>query len=80
MLSAPDIVTTALQATFVDNLPDGTSDSAIANQSFYVQSAANKAVASFGKLTDIYEHVVRGAFSTGIHPRGCYWVPHACSL
>lgn len=59
MLSAPDIVMTSLQATFVDSLDEGATDSMIANQSFYVQNAATKAVQSFGKLTDVYEHYTK---------------------
>eukprot|EP00039_Didymoeca_costata_P000030 m.43872 g.43872 ORF g.43872 m.43872 type:complete len:1317 (-) comp10017_c0_seq2:599-4549(-) len=59
MLSSPDLLLVLLQADFVDSTQLSLDSSEIASQVFYLQSAANRAISAFGKLTNVYEHLVK---------------------
>lgn len=59
MLSVPDLVVFGLQAKHFARLDSSGVESNLASETFYVSSAAGRAISAFGKLTNVYEHLVK---------------------
>lgn len=59
LINTPDLVTCFMQLQHADRRGNATASSALATESFYVKSAAERTLAACGKLTNLYESTAK---------------------